>query len=131
MDRDLISISKFLSLVLRHRPEKIGIRLDDEGWVQIDTLLAAANRSGRKLTRPRLERVVRENDKQRFVISVDGKRIRANQGHSVAVNLGLQPVILVVEAGRMWRDEHLFYRSENGVWLTEHVPSEYLHARDM
>jgi len=123
--------------------------------------------------------VVRENDKQRFAISVDGNRIRANQGHSVAVDLGLQPVeppellyhgtiakfldsirasglvrgtrqhvhlspdlktarkvgqrrgravILVVESGRMWRDGHLFYRSENGVWLTGHVPPEYVRS---
>ena len=177
MDRELISTSKFLSLVLRHRPEKFGLRLDGEGWVEIDELLAAASRSGRKLTRLLLERVVRENDKQRFAISVDGQRIRANQGHSVAVDLGLQPVeppgflyhgtvekfldsirasglvrgtrqyvhlspdletarkvgqrrgrpvILVVESGRMWRDGHLFFRSENGVWLTEHVLAEYL-----
>jgi putative RNA 2'-phosphotransferase len=83
MDRELISASKFLSLVLRHQPETIGISLDDQGWVEIDELLANANRSGRKLTRPLLERVVRENDKQRFAISPDGKQIRASQGHSV------------------------------------------------
>jgi putative RNA 2'-phosphotransferase len=92
MDRELISTSKFLSLVLRHRPETIGISLDEQGWVEIDDLLAAANRSGKKLTRPLLDRVVRENDKQRFAISSDGTRIRANQGHSVDVDLGLQPV---------------------------------------
>jgi len=92
MDRELISTGKFLSLVLRHQPDTIGISLDDEGWVEIDVLLAAANRSGRKLTRPLLERVVRENDKQRFAISPDGKRIRARQGHSVEVDLGLQSV---------------------------------------
>ena len=85
-------IPEILSLVLRHSPEKFGLRLDGEGWAEIDELLAAASRSGRKLPRSLLERVVRENDKQRFAISVDGQRIRANQGHSVAVDLGLQPV---------------------------------------
>ena len=68
MDRKLISTSKFLSLVLRHQPEKIGISLDEHGWVEIEHLLAAVKRSGRRLTRPLLERVVRENDKQRFAI---------------------------------------------------------------
>ena len=177
MDRELISTSKFLSLVLRHHPERIGITLDEQGWVEIDDLLAAANQSGRKLTRQLLERVIRENDKQRFAVSSDGTRIRANQGHSVEVDLGLQPiqppnmlyhgtvarfldsiqasglergsrqyvhlspdvetarkvgqrrgkpVILVVEAGRMWQDGHSFYQSENGVWLTDAVPAEYL-----
>ena len=91
VDRELISTSKFLSLVLRHHPETIGISLDEQGWVEIDDLLAAANRSGKKLTRRLLDRVVRENDKQRFAISSDGTRIRANQGHSVEVDLGLQP----------------------------------------
>jgi putative RNA 2'-phosphotransferase len=92
MDRQLVSISKFLSLVLRHHPETIGIDLDPQGWVDIDTLIAAANRGGRRLNRRLLERVVRENDKQRFAISCDGTRIRANQGHSVQVDLGLAPI---------------------------------------
>jgi hypothetical protein len=61
MDRELISISKFLSLVLRHRPETIGISLDEKGWMEIDDLLAAANQSGRKLTRLLLDHVVRED----------------------------------------------------------------------
>lgn len=91
MDRKLITTSKFLSLVLRHHPETIGISLDEQGWVEIDDLLTAANRSGRKLTRSLLEHVVRANDKQRFAISSDGSRIRANQGHSIEVDLGLQP----------------------------------------
>ena len=69
MRRELISTSKFLSLVLRHKPETIGLRLDPEGWVDISALIAAANQSGTNLTRPLIERVVRENDKQRFAIS--------------------------------------------------------------
>ena len=85
------SISKFLSLVLRHRPESIGIALDAEGWTDIDALIAAANKSGRALTRTMLDEIVATNDKRRFAISEDGTRIRANQGHSVSVELGYEP----------------------------------------
>jgi putative RNA 2'-phosphotransferase len=92
VDRSLIRTSKFLSLVLRHRPEAIGLSLDEHGWADIDELLDAAKQSGKSLTRELIYRVVRENDKKRFALSDDGTRIRANQGHSVEVDLGLQPV---------------------------------------
>jgi putative RNA 2'-phosphotransferase len=92
MDSSLVRVSKFLSLVLRHQPEKIGITLDDAGWVGVDELLDAAQRSGMRMDRALLERVVAENDKKRFAFSPDGERIRASQGHSVDVDLGLQPV---------------------------------------
>ncbi|MFN3244557.1 MAG: RNA 2'-phosphotransferase [Planctomycetota bacterium] len=85
-------ISKFLSYVLRHRPDTVGIELDEGGWVDVDVLLAAARDHEPELTRGRLEEVVRSSDKQRFVLSDDGRRIRANQGHSVDVDLGLQPI---------------------------------------
>lgn len=91
MDQSLARTSKFLSLVLRHRPEHIGIALDSAGWVDVDELLAAAGRSGFALDRATLERVVADNDKRRFAFSDDGARIRASQGHSVAVELGLEP----------------------------------------
>ena len=91
LDRSLVRASKFLSLVLRHRPERIGITLDSAGWVAVDELLAAARRSGFPLDRATLERVVAENDKRRFAFSADGARIRASQGHSVGVDLGLAP----------------------------------------
>ena len=77
-----IETSKFLSFILRHQPEAIGLTLDSEGWADIDDLLARANNSGRKLTRSILESVVQHNDKKRFTISDDGRRIRAAQGHS-------------------------------------------------
>lgn len=80
--------SKFLSLVLRHRPETIGIRLDEAGWASVDELLAAMHRHGRPLSREQLDMVVRTNDKRRFAFNEDGTRIRANQGHSVEVKLG-------------------------------------------
>jgi putative RNA 2'-phosphotransferase len=169
--------SRFLSLVLRHKPEEAGITLDRHGWVQIDTLLRGMKRAGHGMTRDDLEKVVAENDKKRFTISSDGKRIRAAQGHSVDVDLGLdpvsppeylyhgtasasldsifasglhpgkrkkvhlspdpetairvgqrhgKPVVLRVETGKMSQDGHLFWRAENGVWLTDLVPKEYL-----
>ncbi|MBW3570779.1 MAG: RNA 2'-phosphotransferase [Gemmatimonadetes bacterium] len=91
MDASLVGTSKFLSKVLRHAPESVGLRLDEAGWVDVDDLLAAARRAGVALDRPTLERVVAENEKKRFALSGDGLRIRASQGHSVAVELGLEP----------------------------------------
>jgi putative RNA 2'-phosphotransferase len=170
-------ISKFLSYVLRHRPAAIGLELDAAGWADVDALIESAGRDGRRITRADLERVVRECDKQRFTLSDDGTRIRANQGHSVPVELGLEsaappevlyhgtvgrflagiraqgllkgqrhhvhlsldvttaetvgrrrgvPVIIKVAAGTMHRAGHEFYQSANGVWLTDHVPPEFL-----
>ncbi|RAL24259.1 RNA 2'-phosphotransferase [Thermoflavimicrobium daqui] len=81
-------ISKFLSLILRHHPEQIQIQLDPSGWVEIDTLLAASKAHGTKIQVEELLDIVRQNDKQRFSISPDGKKIRANYGHSVQVQLG-------------------------------------------
>jgi putative RNA 2'-phosphotransferase len=177
MKKELISISKFLSLVLRHEPQTIGIALDEEGWVDVVDLLTACQQHGNSISRPQLDEVVATNEKKRFSFSADGRWIRANQGHSVQVDLGLvpreppewlyhgtvddfldsirqkglvrgnrhhvhlsadretaacigqrrgRPVILVIEAGRMFRDGHPFYQSENGVWLTDAVPPDYL-----
>jgi putative RNA 2'-phosphotransferase len=86
---DDVTTSKLLSLVLRHRPERIGLVLDAAGWVDIATLLAALTRHGHPLNREELDRVVAGSDKLRF--EVDGARIRAAQGHSVAVDLQLAP----------------------------------------
>lgn len=91
-DRNLTSLSKFLSLVLRHEPEHIGIKLDDAGWVNVDELLSRSAAAGRPLDRSTLQRIVDSSDKQRFALTADGLRIRANQGHSVTVDLGLAPV---------------------------------------
>lgn len=172
-----VKVSKFLSLVLRHRPEKIGLTLDDAGWAAIDELIQRSAAAGHRLNRRLIEEVVATNDKKRFAISPDGRFIRASQGHSVRVDLGLQPVspppvlfhgtatrfldailrqglrpgsrqhvhlsadvvtarrvgqrhgspvILTVDAAAMHADGHRFYRSENGVWLTDTVPARYL-----
>ncbi|PWS43271.1 RNA 2'-phosphotransferase [Streptomyces sp. ZEA17I] len=88
-ERRTVKVSKYLSAHLRHRPERIGIALDENGWVDVETLLSAAARHGFPLTRAELDHVVAANDKRRF--TVDGDRIRANQGHTVAVDLDLPP----------------------------------------
>lgn len=89
---ELVKVSKFLSLVLRHDPKSFGLSLDEAGWANVEDVIRAANRAGRSLDLKLLQRVVHENDKQRFAFSSDGNQIRANQGHSIDVNLGLQPV---------------------------------------
>lgn len=86
------NISKRLSKVLRHAPEAMGLTLGPGGWVAIADVLAGFERQGRTVTRDMLQRVVDNNDKKRFTISDDGMRIRAAQGHSVTVDLGLRPV---------------------------------------
>jgi putative RNA 2'-phosphotransferase len=169
--------SKFLSLILRHKPETIGLTLEEGGWVAVAALLEAMRRHGRALGLAELKELVATNDKRRFAFSDDGLRIRASQGHSVEVELGYEPteppeelyhgtaegsveailregiarrkrhavhlsertdtaamvgnrhgraVVLAVAAGRMHRDGLAFYRSANGVWLTDAVPAEYL-----
>lgn len=90
--RRLVRVSKWLALHLRHRPERIGIRLDPAGWVAVDDLLAAARASGFPLSRWQLDEVVAGNDKGRYELDAEGRRIRARQGHTVPVDLGLVPV---------------------------------------
>lgn len=185
MSKDkLVNTSKFLSLVLRHAPETIGLKLDENGWANIDELLqdAARHIRGSNLNRELLEEIVASSDKQRFVISEDGQRIRANQGHSVAIDLALEPrvppvelfhgtatrfldgifaeglkkvsrqhvhlspdretalkvgqrhgkpAILSIAAAAMHADGHLFYLSDNGVWLTDQVPVKYIGFNDI
>jgi len=85
--KTVVRTSKFLSLVLRHKPEEIGITLDDQGWAGVPEVL-----EGMCIDRDTLQLVVEGNNKQRFEFSTDGKHIRARQGHSVEVDLGYQPV---------------------------------------
>ena len=79
---DATGISRYLSYLLRHAPQSIGLQLDPEGWADIDALLSGAARQGHHLDRATLETVCATNDKQRFALSDDGRRIRAVQGHS-------------------------------------------------
>lgn len=171
------SISKFLSLVLRHEPGTIGLTLDESGWVSVDALLRALASHGKPLARADLDSIVATSDKRRFALSPDGSMIRANQGHSVHVDLALPPTIppdvlfhgtverylpsiraqglikghrqhvhlsatrglavvvgkrrgapyvLEVDARGMVTSGLVFYLSENGVWLTDHVPARFL-----
>ncbi len=85
------STSKFISLILRHRPEVIGITLDEHGWANVDELLAGISRT-RPLDMAGLEEIVRTDEKQRYSFNEDKTKIRANQGHSVPVDVELQPV---------------------------------------
>jgi putative RNA 2'-phosphotransferase len=84
-------ISKFLARVLRHMPGDIGIKLDAQGWTDIVTLISKAKRAGFSFDRAALDAVVAGSDKQRFTLSDDGRKIRAAQGHSVDIDLGLAP----------------------------------------
>jgi len=90
--KKLRNTSKFLSLLLRHKPQIVGLDLDPEGWADTQELLQKINAHGHILTLEELQQVVAQNDKQRFAFSADGTRIRANQGHSVTVDLDLHPV---------------------------------------
>ncbi|MER7109137.1 RNA 2'-phosphotransferase [Streptomyces sp. NPDC000229] len=90
-DRRTVKVSKYLSRHLRHQPERIGLVLDPNGWVAIEDLLRATAEHGVRISRAELEHVVAVNDKQRFTI--DGDRIRANQGHTVDVDLDLPTAV--------------------------------------
>ncbi len=176
MSIDPLDLSRFLSLVLRHRPDTIGLSLGTEGWVRIDELIEKS-KGTRDFTREDLMHVVETSDKKRFSISADGLHIRAAQGHSIRVDLGLSPqeppavlyhgtatrylnsirreglksgrrehvhlstarpaalrigerhgspVILTVDAHRMYGNGFKFYQADNGVWLTDRVPPEFL-----
>lgn len=82
MSKQLSEVSKFLSYVLRHQPDSIGITLDREGWTDISSLITAAANAGKQIDRALIETVTKTSDKKRFAISEDGLRIRAQQGHS-------------------------------------------------
>ena len=91
-NKKLESTSKFLSLILRHEPQLIGLTLGEGGWVRVDDLLARCVQSNKPISYELLKEVVETSDKKRFALSEDGTNIRANQGHSVAVDLGLSPI---------------------------------------
>lgn len=170
-------LSKFLSLVLRHKPEVIGIQLEENGWTDVQTLLTKMNEAGKSIDLETLNAIVEADNKGRYSFNIDKTRIRANQGHSVEIDLGYQattppdilyhgtanrfiesilsiglekrnrhhvhltadrqtavtvgkrhgkPVILEVLAKEMLESGYEFYVSDNGVWLTDHVPVKYL-----
>lgn len=175
--KQLNRVSRKLSLVLRHKPEAIGLTMDRQGYAEIDHLLDRLAAHGLRINRSELETIVAENDKKRFAFDETGTKLRASQGHSINVDLDMEeivppdklyhgtatrflnsirktglerrsrqhvhlsdnlttarqvgsrhgvPVILTVDAAAMHAAGHAFYRSANGVWLTDNVPTEYL-----
>ena len=128
--KSLTSTSKFLSLVLRHQPEVIGMQLDLEGWLQIDELIQNANRKDTELSLELLHEVVASCEKKRFALSDDGLRIRANQGHSVPdIELNLESVTppkelyhgTVAAFLSSIREQGLLKRSRNHVHLSADI----------
>src|SRR5687767_3991146 len=91
--REMVRISKFLSLVLRHKPQTIGLILDENGWADTDDLLLKLKEHTQTLSIEELKWVVQSNDKKRFSFSADLKKIRANQGHSIDIDLALNQAI--------------------------------------
>ena len=92
-EKKLVKISKYLSKHLRHQPERLGLILENGGWVKIEDLLKACAKNNFPLTFEELRQVVEQNDKQRFSFDEIGAKIRANQGHSVEVDLQLKSAI--------------------------------------
>lgn len=90
-EKENTRISKFLSLVLRHQPETIGINLDENGWADVNGLILKLNVNGLAVTKEILDHVVETNSKKRFAYNEDRTMIRASQGHSVSVDLGYEP----------------------------------------
>jgi putative RNA 2'-phosphotransferase len=177
MSFDSVGLSKFLSFVLRHKPDAIGLTLDPQGWVSIDELVTKGNAAGTLFNRDDVLLVVKTSDKKRFSVSAGELSIRAAQGHSVSVELGLssrepppvlyhgtatrfvgsilsqgltpqkrqqvhlsadvataervgqrhgKPVVFKIDALHMHRLSFKFYLADNGVWLTDQVPPEFL-----
>lgn len=88
-----IQLGKFISLILRHKPETIGINLDEHGWANVQDLINGINNSGRTITFEQLEEIVQTNDKKRYSFNDDKTLIRANQGHSINVDVELKEAI--------------------------------------
>ena len=89
--QDYSKTSKFLSLILRHKPETIGISLDENGWAEVSEILEGINREGQRINMAILEEIVETNNKKRFCFNEDKTKIRANQGHSIEVDVELSP----------------------------------------
>lgn len=174
-----VRTSKFLALILRHKPEVAGIELDPAGWADVDALLTGMKRKGHALSPAQLAEIVETNTKRRYAFNDDRTKIRAIQGHSRPVDVGMvpsapperlyhgtverfvgsirekglvrgsrlhvhlsadretarqvgkrrgRPVVLTIDSRAMTERQHLFYVSENGVWLTEHVPTRFIIA---
>ena len=91
-EKSLVKISKYLSKHLRHQPERLGLKLESGGWTDVEDLLAACRRNNFPISFETLNEVVEKNDKNRFSFDETKTKIRANQGHSIKVDLQLTPV---------------------------------------
>ena len=121
-------LSKFLSFVLRHKPETLDLKIDKKGWVDLDELLEKMAAAGKAASREEIEMVVNTNDKQRFMIDAKTNKIRANQGHSIKVKLELQERIppAVLYHGTAFK--HLRGIKEKGL---QKMKRQYVHlSRD-
>ncbi len=180
-EREKKRISKFMSLALRHKPEFIELKLDKNGWANVQELIEKSKSKDLHFTHENVKEVVETNDKKRFSFNEDETKIRANQGHSIqnvdlemnvvepphtlyhgtvakymdsirekglikgsrqhlhlsadietAKNVGRRrgvPVILKIEARKMHEAGYKFYLSANNVWLTDRVPTEFIHFK--
>ncbi|MCD7956446.1 MAG: RNA 2'-phosphotransferase [Lachnospiraceae bacterium] len=90
---DRTKLSRFISLLLRHHPEKVNLTLDEHGWADVDELLAGINSTGRLIDRALLEEIVASDEKQRYSFDERKELIRANQGHSIPVDVELEKAI--------------------------------------
>ena len=152
---DLPRISRYISLILRHKPWVAGITLDHHGWADVEELLAGVSKKY-PIDKGILEEIVRTDNKQRYSFNENKTKIRANQGHSIPVDVELhvvtpppilylyvhlsgdamtarkvgqrhgRSVIYNVASGEMAKEGYTFYRSVNGVWLTKKVPPRFL-----
>lgn len=91
--RESDRLSKFISLILRHKPETIGITLDEHGWADVKELIDGISASGRQIDMETLEEIVKTDEKGRYSFSEDRRLIRANQGHSIPVDVELEEAI--------------------------------------
>lgn len=175
--REEQKISKFTSLLLRHKPEKLGLSMDRYGWVSVEELVKGLEKSYEGFSREDLEYIVRKDSKQRYRFNEDGSKVRASQGHSIKLDIefkekvpdevlyhgtatrfldkimaeGLKSmsrqyvhlskdietarsvgnrhgdvVVLLIDVARMVNDGYKFKVADNGVWLTDEVPKDYL-----
>ena len=176
-------LSKYLSLLLRHKPETIGLSVNEYGYADISELIDKASQHSIKIESSELLKVVDTNNKKRFLISKNGNSIKATQGHSFKVKLEIdskeppeflyhgtlkslsdkifkegiermkrshvhlnsdylksyvtgsrtskEPVVFEIRAKEMHQNGGVFYLTENNVWLTEHVPNQYIRIKQL
>lgn len=175
------NISVYISFLLRHKPEDIGLEMDKHGWVSVDELICGINKKGKyQLDLPRLEEIVAQDNKGRYRFNIEHTKIKACQGHTIkwvepevetltppeflyhgtttasaekimasgaiskmnrhavhmqadpqkawqsATRWHQSPVVLEIAAGDMSRAGYIFGKTENDVWCTDSVPTEYI-----